>query len=302
MRVLHRLQLSPRRTLFLIINALFNHVTVFSLVGKLNSKRNFIYSVFLCYPASESYALAYVHKKHLQKLSWRPFISGIIKQNGKWTVVFAVSNSEDEFTKKENVSQLVLLVEKIESIRELLKAKQKSFAGVLPGLLFRNRIIMDTVERDVTVEAVIKAIVLVMEIENVSDVPLILLGSRGFIGRKLMRELSHIYSIYSIDIEIKNWPFFLKGQKCILINVSVKNALAEYYSFMWPGMIILNEVYPEPTMIELEQLKMLGCKVYHIAGIKGKAYPSFPGSYKAGIPCCAGVKSDNLKAVLSLLN
>lgn len=302
MRLLHLSKLTKRRTLFLIMNALFNHEAVFSLLGRLNLKRNFIYSVFLCYPASESYALAYVHKRHLKKLSWKPYISGVIRQNGKWTVMFAVSNTEDEFTKKENVRNLVLLVEKIEFIRELLNAKQKTFAGVLPGLLFRYRIIKDTVERDVTVEAIIKAVVLVMEIENMSKVPLILLGSRGFIGRKLMSDLSQVYSVYSIDIEAKNWPFFLKGQKCILINVSVKNALAMYYSFISPGTVILNEVYPEPTLVEVEQLGKLGCKVYHIAGIKGKAYPPFPGSYKTGIPCCAGIKNNRLKAVITALN
>lgn len=97
------------------------------------------------------------------------------------------------------------------------------------------------------------------------------------------------------------WPHHLKGQKAILINVTRKAAIKEYIHLFWPELIVLNEVYPEPSQDEIVQLKKMGCTTYHIVGLQGKAYPSFPQVYEGGIPCCAGIHSKSIEVILKKL-
>jgi hypothetical protein len=52
-------------------------------------------------------------------------------------------------------------------------------------------------------------------------------------------------------------------------------------------LFFINEVCPEPIRAEVEVLRAKGVACYHIAGIKAKAWPSFPRGYQGGIPCCA---------------
>ncbi|MGB3796469.1 MAG: hypothetical protein WA957_09225 [Alteraurantiacibacter sp.] len=283
------------------MNFVFNREAVFRLLGILNSKFSFITSVFVAYPASEEYALAYVYPKHRHLMRWSPWPVGIFQQNGKWGVTFVISSTEPDFAVPDNADNLKRLVSKTEKIRLLLGAQQKTFAGILPGILFRKRLVRDVVEANVTVMAVIKAEEAVRNIETFSSrVPIIILGSRGFIGRRLISHLSD-REVYGIDIEdnaLCSWPDHLYGRDAVIINLTRKAALNDYISKFWSSLILINEVYPEPLPSELTELADQGCRGYHIVGVNARAYPPFPKAYRGGIPCCAARTTEGMAVMV----
>jgi hypothetical protein len=69
----------------------------------------------------------------------------------------------------------------------------------------------------------------------------------------------------------------------IVLNLTKKGAISEYIPYLWPGV----EVYPELGKLEVAAMKKKGACCYHIAGVKGRAWPAFPRGYQGGIPCCA---------------
>lgn len=86
----------------------------------------------------------------------------------------------------------------------------------------------------------------------------------------------------------RDWFYGLIGilNKHVL-NLTKKGALSEYIPYFWPGVVVLNEVYPEPVKAEVAAIRAKGACCYHIAGVKGRAWPAFPRGYQGGIPCCA---------------
>ncbi len=191
----------------------------------------------------------------------------------------------------------------------MLGASQKTFAGILPGVLFGKRIIRQSVEREVTVEAVFKAEQEVREREGYDGtIPVIILGGRGFIGRRLVAKLElNGRKVYCVDIVnddrcTPSWPSDLLGSQAILINVTKKAVLREYVSHFWPELVLLNEVYPEPSDEEIGMLSKLGSRAYHVVGVEAKAFPSFPKAYAGAIPCCAARLSHNMRVVVKKLN
>ncbi len=301
-----------RRIGLLILNFFFNYDWVFAVVGKFNHWFSFLNSVFVAYPATEKYALAYVYRRHWRKMQWLPRPVGIFKQDGKWGLMTVISSTEKDFCSIENVENLKVLVERTERIRQLLNAKQKTFAGILPGVFFTKRLIRETIEADVTVEVVMRAEEKVREIEKYpKEIPLIILGGKGFIGRRLIKRLSKTKrDIYCIDVNnsgananFKDWPNNIRQKKAaILINLTRKAVLSYYVNLFWPGLVLLNEVYPEPTEKELEILNKIGSSAYHIVGVKAKSFPSFPKIYKGGIPCCAAWSSGNIDVIIKKIN
>jgi len=70
---------------------------------------------------------------------------------------------------------------------------------------------------------------------------------------------------------------------------------ARYIPFLWPEVVVVNEVYPEPSEKEVADIKAKGAVCYHIVGAKGRAWPGFPRGYAGGIPCCASFWPENGK-------
>ena len=241
-----------RKVSILAMNFVFNRKYVFKFIGFINRYLKFIGSVFVAYPASEEYARAYVYPRQRHLMRWSPWPVGIFLQNGKWGIMFVISSTEKDFTKPEHEDNLRKLVERTELIRELVCAPQKTFAGILPGVLYAKRIIHETVETHVTIEAIIKAESKVKQDERYdSNVPLIVLGGMGFIGRKLIGKLKG-REVFCVDVKTKaecrtTWPHHLAGRKAVLINVTKKAALSDYLKLFWPELILINEVYPEPN-------------------------------------------------------
>ena len=293
-----------RKISLLILNFFFNRDWLFSIVGWFNRRWHFLHTVFVAYPANEKYALAYVYPKHRDRMRWFPWPAGIFRQNGKWGLMTVISSVEQDFTAEKNLDNLKDFVKRTEKIRSLLGAKQKTFAGILPGVMYMKRLIRESPEADVTVEAVLQAERELKPIINYSEnTPLIILGGNGFIGRRLIKKLTG-REIYCVDVngDNNNWPDHLYGQKVILINLTRKAVLANYVHLFWPELVLLNEVYPEPKRNELKEFTDKGSIVYHIVGLKADSYPSFPRAYRGGIPCCAGHHAERMEVIVKKLN
>jgi len=290
-----------RRLFTELLNLFFNHDWIFWLIGLANKRTRVIGSVFLAYPANDDYSDAYTYRWRARTMEWTPRPIGFFWQNGKIGVKFAISANNGQFSDSANKGNLCHLVQRMEKLRNLFCAKHKTFAGILPGVLFMKRLVKETPEADVTVEAVKQVIGKVKSLEGLSeDTPVIVLGGKGFIGRRVVASLPE-GTVHSVDIAGNNgqsvWPCHLQGKPVLLINISLNSALGQYIHLLWPEAVVVNEVYPEPNEELAQQLKAVGCHCYHVVGVKARALPSFPGGYQGGIPCCAAWQSEKMEAL-----
>jgi hypothetical protein len=289
-----------RRFFTELLNVFFNHDWIFWLIGLANRKLSVIGSVFLAYPANADYSDAYTYRRRAKTMEWNPKPIGFFWQNGKLGIKFAISTSNGQFSDPANKDNLCRLVERMEKLRKLFCAEHKTFAGILPGVLFMKRMVRETPEADVTAEAVKQVIEKVKLLEKLGDdTPIIVLGGRGFIGRRVMASLPKdvAHSVDIVENDQNSWPSHLRGKPVLLVNISSKSVLSQYIPLLWPEVVIVNEVYPEPTLKLARQLKALGCRCYHVVGVKAGALPSFPGGYQGGIPCCAAWQSKDMEAL-----
>lgn len=292
-----------RRLAIELFSLIFNHDWMFWLVGRLNKKLGLIKSVFLMYPANEKYRRAYTFDWRAQNVEWTPWLAGIFWQNGKVGVKFVISANNGQFTDPANKDKLREVADRMEKIRTLLAADHKTFAGILPGVLWAKQMIEETPEANVTVEAVRQVIERVESLENLGETtPIIVLGGRGFIGRRIVASLKkRNREVCCVDIAGGNgryaWPSHLQGVPVLLVNVSLNFALGQYIRQLWPEVVVINEVYPEPSPELAQKLEDIGCRCYHVVGVKARALPSLPGGYQGGIPCCAAWQSDKMEAL-----
>lgn len=294
-----------RRALLEVLNLFLSHDWLFWIIGVINKRIGLIQSVFLVYPASDEYALAYVYSFRLPWVLWNPWPCGLMWQNGRLSVMFCISASNGQFSDPDNLEKVRGVCERMEHLRALLGAKGKTFAGILPGVLFYKRVIREAPEADLTASVVCQAIEQVKSKEGLDgSTPVIVLGGRGFIGRRVVKLLDGA-PVYCIDVSDggsrKDWPCYLAGQRVIVVNITLNNALADYVDEMWPGTVVVNEVYPEPSQEILDRLERKGCACYHVVGVKAFALPYFPAAYRGAIPCCAAWPSSDMKVVVRKL-
>lgn len=295
-----------RRMSIEIINIFLNHDCLFRQIGAINMRIGLIESVFLVYPATEKYALAYVYRRRMPLVMWNPWPCGLLWQNRKLSLMFCISATNGQYTDPANAEKLRNVSERMEALRQMFGAKRKTFAGVLLGVLYFKRVIREAPEADLTATAVVQAIDLVKKQESLSaSTPIVVLGGKGFIGRRVVKllDISTTYTIDSADGQGQNdWPNHLGGQRIIVVNITLNDAIRNYLDVIWPGTIVINEVYPEPALDILEQLTNKNCSCYHIVGVKALSLPSFPAAYEGAIPCCAAWPSPRMEVVIRKLN
>ncbi len=288
--------------LFEILNFLINHDWFFWLIGKFNKKR-WIKSVFLSYPANYAYAREYAYKFRIG--SWKIRLTGFLRQNKRITIMFTIFLvNENEFLKKDNKEKLKEVVQQIEKIRQLIRADEKTFAGILPGLLVKKKIIDKSPEADITASIVIEAIELIKkEIEVDEKIPIVVLGGKGFIGKRVVDRLKSIQKsdIYVVDLTGRDniWPE--REIRKIVVNIARHDTIGFYFNALREGDIILNEAYPGPSSEIINKIKSLGCECFHITGVEASAFPKFTQLYSGGIPCCAVWNSDDIKVIVKKL-
>jgi hypothetical protein len=288
----------------LALNLCLNHTLVYLLVGYVNRLfGGFIHTVFVAYPGVEAYADAYTYKRTRPKLRWSPWPAGIFRFNGKFGLMTVISSTDKDFADSSNIEYMRDLLERTDRIRRLLGAKQMTFAGIIPSQMYKFGLTNDTTTAKVTATAVTTAEAdLRQHIGYPDNTPIILLGGNGFVGKRMQSLLASAGREFCVvdiddqdeDVNLTYWPHHYKGKPAILINLTRKAALGNYISFFWPELVVLNEVYPEPSDDEIVLLADSQCSVYHIAGVKALSIPSFPRAYEGGIPCCAAwVNGDN---------
>ncbi len=205
--------------------------------------------------------------------------------------MFAIPNVEKEFFHAQHQTQLQGLAARMQRIEQLVGARQSSFAGVLPSVMAARQIRHDAPERVVTVAAVEAAVEqLIEKLRLPLYLRIIVLGGAGFIGAPVVEHLKALgHQVVVVDPQASTtWPQEWEGSPTILLNISRKNAIYQYIEKTWSSMILLNEVYPAPSAKAIRLLEQRGVKSFHIVGVAGRAWPSFPDSYEGAIPCCAG--------------
>ncbi|MBT3356095.1 hypothetical protein HN784_03660 [bacterium] len=293
----------------ILLDCLVNHRPILAMIGYINKYllKGRIRSVFLVYPAKRRHITAYTFDWFSKRMQWKPFIIGFFIQKKGVGIVFTMSSGEKDFLKNENRSNLKLLFQRMEEKRMLLRAEIKSFAGVLPGVLYKKGISKKTQEADFTVTAIFRAIELLKEKEKLPhNHVVVILGAKGFIGKKLVTFLEnkkeYREKIFGVDLDnLLELPKFLETKRnnhLIFLNITKKKALNEYIPFFTNKTIVLNEVYPEPSEEELAEIKAKRAKCYHVVGLKGRVYPRFPGAYDRGVPCCASFVSCNKNGII----
>ena len=292
---------SPRFLwLFEILNFLINYDWFFWLIGKFNS-RGWIKSVFLSYPANEEWERKYAYWFRIG--SWKIRLSAFLRQNGKIVPMFTVFVRDEEFFKKANEEKLKEMIQRMEKIRQLLRADEKTFAGILPGLLAKRKLVDKTPEADITASIVAEAIELVKRQAGVTgEIPIVVLGGKGFIGRRVTDKLMVLQKsgVYVVDLNDRDkWPEE-KARK-IIINLARYDTIQLYYDALRPGDIVLNEAYPIPSPEVINKLKSLNCDCFHIVGVKATAFPRFIQGYEEGNPCCSAWNSRKKKVLIKEL-
>jgi hypothetical protein len=257
--------------------------------------RSPIVSVFLLYPARKEYADALAYQWHQRRFSWHPGLVGFYRQGGRYGLIFGIPNLEDEIRAEHNAPRLLELMSRMEAAQRGVGAVRKVFAGILPSMFSRNGIENEHLaeQRYLTARAVLQALDQVIALHDLSkDVPILVLGGRGYIASEVLR-LCRDRKVSSIDVaefdEFRRFVEKYRGHPTVVVNLTKSGALLEYARELWPGVIVLNEVYPEPSAAEIAELEGRGTSCYHIVGVEGGAWPPFPRAYRGGIPCCASL-------------
>jgi len=238
---------------------------------------------------------------------WRPGLGQIIKQNGSWCLSFGITANEKDYHDPKNENQLIKLYKDVDRIRRIIGAEQMSFSGQLPGIFVRRGIMKEdeSPENKNTVKAVTRAVLDVVKKVNIPETsPVIILGAKGFIGRTVLTSLESLgREVYPVDVnDGSQFPMNLTGKPVIVLNITKRGVLQDYMPLLWKEVVLLNEVYPEPSEKEIEQLKALNVNCYHISGVRGSALPGFGRAYSGAIPCCASYIKDNFEVVLKKLS
>lgn len=272
-----------------VVGLLFNHAALFSFIGLINRRLGIIESVFVAYPATSAYARATSFPWRARRQKWTPWLCGIAWQNRRLTLLFGIWATDDDIHDHRSDADLVRLDERLEQIRRLVGARQRTFAGILPGVMARRGIRRNPHEREITAAVVVEAI---GRLRPPGNSPVVVLGGRGFIGSRVV-ELLGVSDAISVDLG-EPFPDWIRDQPALVLNVADRHTLGLRHLELWPGVVLLNEVYPEPRQSLIDSMTARGIEVHHIAGVAGASFPPFPGGYRGAIPCCAAWASADL--------
>ncbi len=263
----------------------------YRVIGIYNRRRGTWASVFYCYAGSTKFIESYAPPGTVAVFRWRPSPIGIMRQDGRWGLVLASPVTEAEFTDPANATQFAALQARLQRIADLMGVEVINLAGILPGLMGRNGALTVHDSRDVVVRAVDAAVadVLAQALPCASR-DVIVLGGAGRIGRAACAALEAAgFTCYPVDPrgEAQTLPLCLHGKPCLLVDIARKGAIKDYIPQMWPGLVVLNEVFPCPSRHDVAQMARAGVRVFHLAGVGGRIVPPLPHGYEDAVPCCA---------------
>lgn len=263
--------------------------------------------IFVCYPANRHFADHFSSPGRQTKSRWLPHLIGVIRQGSSLSLMFAISSNERDFSDPLNRDRITELHARCKDIQRRFGAEQLSFAGVLPGILRRRRLVRVSIEAEmaswVLSQAVREIIASGVRPHARRICRIVVLGAKGFVGREVVKRLhadipQEIARVVGID---KNDPIPQDGP-ALFVNCSLPGVIEALSLQIPPGSMVLHEVYPAPEFATLQSLTSRGIQLIHVAGVEGTAWPPFPGEYGGAIPCCAALSSEPAIVVLKSLN
>lgn len=275
---------------------LAGRIVKFAFGGKINT-------VALFYPANNKYLKSVTFPWYAARVKWSPRFAGIFRHGDGGGFVFYMGASEEEFSAPESVSQLKKLYEQMQRTASVLGVNVVAYSGVLPSLMSKagiQRTPIEVVRTAHWIVGAIESLRLRAALSNQCNV--VVLGAAGFVGKRVVDQLTRItqFNVTEIDPEHDDPSCrgveslrVLHGSTTILVNISRGNAIEGYIDLFWPGLIVLNEVYPECSVEALAKMKAQGARYFHLRGVEGWSFPSFPGAYAGAVPCCAASAVDS---------
>jgi hypothetical protein len=265
-------------------------------------------TAILFYPANKRYMESVTYAWFARRVQWSPCFGGFFVHKGAVGLIFAIGAYENDFVESGNVQSLLKLNARMLEIGRLCRARAVAYSGVLPGTLANIGVRREPIEIGWTAHWVIEALTKLSVKMGYSDhVPVVIVGSAGFLGSKVVAALKNRDGAARCIVEID--PLHpdpscrdaealksLSGQNIILVNISRRHVIDGYVDHLWKGVAVLNEVYPECSDEVLQRLKSKGVRYFHLQGVRAWSIPQFPGAYAGAIPCCAASASEQTAA------
>lgn len=199
--------------------------------------------------------------------------------------------TEAEFLDPANRENFQRLQQRLTKIARLMRVDVINVAGILPGVLAKTSELSVNDSRPVVVSAVTVAVERMLTDHLPSGTrDVIVIGGAGHLGRSVAENLrDHGLLCHVVDPNAQTdvLPESLREHPCLLVDIAWKGAIAQYIQQMWPGIVVLNEVFPCPSGRLVRQMAAQGVQVFHLAGVAGLIFPPLPHGYENAVPCCA---------------
>ena len=248
-------------------------------------------SVFYCYAGSTQFIDTYAPGFLIGAFRWMPAPIGILKHEGTRGIVVASPVTEQHFLDPANADAFRKLQRRIRRIARLIGAKRISLTGILPSTIVDDGILKLPDTRPIVRRAVCAAVQRIVHERFAGDwPPILLIGGAGHIGVPIAASLRqggatvHVIDPREPDPDI---PRHLHGTRCLILDCSRKGVIETYANQMWPGMVLLNEVFPRPSRHVVDLLSEKGVECWHLSGLAGSVVPPLPHGYENAVPCCA---------------
>ena len=274
---------------------IFGAIIKIAFRGKINT-------VALFYPANRRYLESVTFPWYAAKVKWHPRFAGIFRHGDGGGLVFYMGACEDEMSHPSADNNLRQLYEEMQGIAAILGIDFVAYSGVLPSLMSKAGIQRAPIEVMRTVQWIVGAIELLRQRAALArKCNVVVLGAAGFVGKRVVSQLTQTTQFHVIEVDPEHEDAVcrgtlpvqqLHGSETILVNISRAGAIESYIDLFWPGLIVLNEVYPECSGFALQKMKLVGVRYFHLRGVEGWSFPQFPGAYAGAVPCCAASAVD----------
>jgi hypothetical protein len=289
----HRLLLTLANEAFPIVE---QPAKLLSLVGQLGPFRH----CFVTYAGEPRYAEYYCDpSSRFFKLPCDLFFMGVYRQGNAWGIKLGISGGPELFVNHDGAANCQRLLDQVSSIRASVNISSTSYAGILPGIMYRLRLRREIPERDSVAAAVVVAAARLSKTFNLSNAPLFLVGGNGFIGRAIAAKLDNAKLIIIDSKDGAELHIIAQHREpALVINTASPSAIENIAQFLMPSSIVLNEAYPGPTDATVSSIRHAGSQIFHVSGVAGEAWPPFPFHYASGIPCCAAIPTAPIDPVV----
>ena len=290
------------RWVLLAASILGRSTILWRLIGALNRRVLNINALFFCYAGSTQYARRYCYRWSERWVHSTPSPIGIYRQGQSWGIAFASPITEEQLLDSANTALCEILT-RLERISHLTRVEHVKLAGIIPSHLRR---IGHSLDAGAAMSSVGRVVVRAIdETIQASSLPhpatVVLLGGQGLIGSQVTEQLERA-SVPYVVVDPKGpdaaIPANLLHAPILLVDLSRAGALDHHIDSIPQCSIVLNEVFPEPSRETVTALKRKDCRVLHIAGVKGRFYPSLPGNYADSVPCCAMQNDSDFDVVI----